>query len=178
MQLNEAFHSGEQTIAQATVVRTASGSGDQVDVALAHRLTVFCESHRPAGALAFGKAVVVAVGKAFSFKQGNDRFAIQCLHQVIAKSSLVLPSLSFLGFIIQQSDRHSGHEYRLAAKQMGELGHWQRTGFKVFGIRPNTHRGALFAVAITRFARDKLLNDITTGERQRSHLTLTVTGGF
>jgi hypothetical protein len=64
MQLDEALDRVEQAVAQAAFVRAAGAGGNQVDVALAHRLAVFGEGHAPVGALAFGEVVVVLVGEA------------------------------------------------------------------------------------------------------------------
>ena len=59
MQVDEALDRVEQAVAQAALVRAAGAGGNQVDVALAHRLAVFGEGHAPLRALAFGEVVVV-----------------------------------------------------------------------------------------------------------------------
>ena len=87
MQFNEALDGSEQAIAQAALVRAAGAGWNQVDIALTHRLAVFGESHAPASALAFRKALVAAVGKTFALKQGDDRLSIQGLLQIILRLS-------------------------------------------------------------------------------------------
>ena len=84
MQLDKAFDSSEQTVPQARVMRAACGGGNQIDIALADGLAVFGEGHSPFSALAFGKAVMVAVCVAIPFEQGNDGVAIERLHQVVS----------------------------------------------------------------------------------------------
>ena len=178
MQLNEALHSSKQTIAQATVVRATGTGGNEVDIAFAHRLAIFGKRNSPTGAFAFCKAVVVAIGKAFAFKQGNDRVSIQGLHEVVAQARLVLPRLRVFGFFVEQSDRHTWHEDGLAAQQMRQLGHWQRTGFKIFGIGPNAHGGALLAIALACFSRHQRLDHIAPRKRQSGHLSFAVAGSL
>ena len=178
VQFNEALDRREQTIAQTAVVRAACGGGNKVDIAFANRLTIFCKCHRPTGAFTFCKAVVVAVCKAFIFKQRNDGVAIQSLHEVIAQSGFVLPSLGLFGFFVEQGHCDTGHEHRFAAQQMRELGHGQDTRFKILGIGPHTHRGALLAIALCSFSGNELFNHIAARKRQCSHLTFTVADGF
>ena len=178
MQFNEALDRREQTIAQTTVVSAACGGRNEIDIAFANRLTIFGKCHSPTGAFTFCKAVVVAVCKAFIFKQRNDGIAIQSLHEVIAQSGFVLPSLGLFGFFVEQGHCDAGHEHRLASQQMRELGHGQDTRFKILGIGPHTHSGALLAIAFTGFARDELLNHIAARKCQRSDLAFTVADGF
>ena len=63
VQLDEALDRVEQAVAQAAFVRAAGAGGNQVDVALAHRVAVFGEGHAPLRALAFGEVVVAASAK-------------------------------------------------------------------------------------------------------------------
>ena len=178
MQFNEALDRREQSVAQTTVVRAACGGGNEVDIAFANRLTLFRKRNRPTRAFTFCKAVVVAVCKSFIFKQRNDGIATQSLHEVIAQSGFVLPSLGLFGFFVEQGHCDAGHEHRLASQQMHELGHRQDTRFKILGIWPNTHRSALLAIALCSFAGHELFNHIAARKCQRSHLTFTVADGF
>ena len=159
-------------------MRATSAGGNQVDIALAHRLTVFGECHRPRSALAFGKAVVVVVGIAFAFKQGNDGVATEGLHQVIAQATFVKPALCVFGFFIHQGHAHTGHQHRFAAQQMHQFIHRQGRRFKIFRIRPHTHGGALLAVVCALLAFGEFFNHIATGKHQGGHLAFAVGSGF
>jgi hypothetical protein len=112
MQFDEALHRGEEAVAQAAFVRAACAGGNQVDVALAHRLAVFGEGHAPVGALAFGEVVGVLVGVAAAFEERNDRVAVERLHQVVAQAALVEPLLAVLGLLVHQRDAHAGASAR------------------------------------------------------------------
>jgi hypothetical protein len=59
-----------------------------------------------------------------------------------------LPGLGVFGLLVHQRDCHAGHQHRLAAQQVHQLGHGQRGGFEVLGVGPDAHRGALLAVAL------------------------------
>ena len=145
--LDKAFDGVKQTIAQAAFMRAARAGGDQVDIALAHRMAVFGKGHAPGGALAFGKAVVVAVGKTLALKQRDHRITVERLRQVIAQAAFVEPRLGFFGFFVQQGDRDAGHQHGFAAQQMRQVAHGQGRRFEIFAIGPNAHRGAGLAVA-------------------------------
>ena len=123
MQFNKTLDRLEQAVTQAALVGTAGAGGDQVDIALAHRLAVFGKCHTPRGALAIGKAVVLRIGKALTLKQRDHRLAIEGLHQVIAQATLIDPALRLFGFLVDQRDRDARHQHRLAAQQVHQLGH-------------------------------------------------------
>ena len=125
VELDEALHRLEQTVAQTAFVRAARGGGDQVDVAFADRRAFFGEAHAPRCALALGKALVGCIGKPFAFEQRNHRIGVQRLRQIVAQAALVLPVLRVFGFFVDQRDRHAGHQHRLAAQQVGEFAHRQ-----------------------------------------------------
>jgi hypothetical protein len=126
VQLDEALHGLEQPVAQTALMRAARAGRYQVHIALAHRLTVFGEGHAPGGTLAFGKAVVSAVGKTLALKQGDHGVAVQGLLQVVAQTTLVNPSLRVFGLFVHQRDTDARHEHGFAAQQVRELGHGQR----------------------------------------------------
>ncbi|MEN9467405.1 MAG: hypothetical protein RL081_1406 [Pseudomonadota bacterium] len=178
MQFNEALDCREQAIAQAALVRATGTGGNQIDVALAHRLAVFGKRHTPRSTFAFGKVVALAVRKTFTFKQRNHRVAMERLHQVIAQTRLVEPVLSFLGFFLDQRHADARHEHRLAAQQVDQLTHGQGGRFKVFGVRPDAHRGAGFAVTLACLADLQRFGDVTALKHNARHRTFTVTGGF
>ena len=178
MQFNEALDGVEQAVAQAAVVRATRGRRNQIDVALAHRRTLFGESHGPGRALAFGKTVVALVGIALAGKHRDHRVRTQGLAQVVAQAALVLPVLRFFVFLVDQRDAHAGHQHRLATQQVHQLAHGQRRRIKVFGIGPHTHRGALLAVTGLLGTRNQRLGHIAAREHQRGHLAFAVAGGF
>ena len=66
MQIDKAFYRIEQAVAQAAFVRAAGAGGNQIDIALAHRRTIFGERQTPLRALAFGKTFVSAVSETFA----------------------------------------------------------------------------------------------------------------
>ena len=78
-------------------------------------MAIFGEGDSPFGALAFGKAVVVAVRIAFAFEQWNDWVAIERLHQVVAQAALVEPVLGVFAFFVAQPDAYAGHQNSFAA---------------------------------------------------------------
>ncbi len=178
VQLDKAFHGLEQAIAQARFVRTTGAGGNEVDVALAHRRAFFGEGHAPGGAFAFGKAVVLAVGKALALEQRDHRVGDQRLHQVVAQAAFVLPGLRIAGFFVDERDRHARHQHGFAAQQVGQLAHRERAGFKVAGIGPGAHAGALAAVALGLGAQAQGLDHIATGKHQAGDLAFAVAGHF
>ena len=95
---------------------TASGGRNQIDVALTHGLTVFGKSDRPFRALAFGKAVVVAVCVAIPLEQRDDGVAVERLHQVVAQAAFVEPVLGVFGFFVVEPHANPRHQYSLAAE--------------------------------------------------------------
>ena len=178
MQLDETFDGGEQAIPQAAVVRAACTGGDQVDIALTHRSAVFGEGHSPGSALAFSKALAVAIGKALTLKQRDHRVPSQRLRQVVTQTGFVLPLLGFLGFFIHQGHRHARHEHGFAAQQVRQLVHGQGAGFEVFGVRPGAHGSALLAVTLACGAFDQRLGHVATRKHQGGHLAFSVAGGL
>ncbi|MDT4852837.1 hypothetical protein FQZ97_870860 [compost metagenome] len=159
-------------------MRAAGAGGNQVHIALAHRLAVFGEGHAPGGALAVGEGVVLRIGEAFAFKQRNHRLAVERLLQVVAQAALIEPGLGVFGLLVDQGHRHARHQHRLAAQQVGELGHGQGGRLKVLAIGPSAHRGALLAVALA-FGRDhQLFNHVTGGKREPGHLAFAVADDF
>ena len=97
---------------------TASGGRNQIDVALTHRLAVFGKSDRPFRALAFGKAVVVAVCVAIPLEQRDDGVAVERLHQIVAQAAFVEPVLGVFGFFVVEPNANARHQYRFASKQV------------------------------------------------------------
>ena len=162
-------------------MRAARTGGDQVDVALAHRRSVFGKRHAAGHALALGEVVALAIGEAIGLEQRDHRVAVERLHQVVAQAALVEPGLDFLGFLDRQRHRHARHQHGLAAQQVRQLVDGQSAGFKVFGIRPDPHRRALFAVTFgtsTTGSRGQRLNHIATREDKARALPLPVAGGL
>ena len=85
--VDEALDRAEQAVFQAGFVRAAGDGGNQVDVALAHRVAVLGEGHAPRGALAFGDVLVLApVGVVRAFEQRDHRIGGQGLHEVVARA--------------------------------------------------------------------------------------------
>ena len=162
MQVHKAFDGGKQAVAQAAFVRAAGAGGNQIDIAFAHRLAVFGKSHAPLRALAFGKAFVRGVGKAFAFKERYHRVARERLRQVVAQAAFVKPGLGFFGFFVDEGDADAGHQHSLAAQQVRQVGHGQGRGFKVFGVGPGAHRGAGLPVALAGGADFQGFNDVAT----------------
>ena len=175
MQLDKTLDRLEQAVAQTAFVRAARAGGDEVHITLAHRLTVFGEGHTPGCALAFGKAVVPAVGKPFALKEGNHRVGVQCLLQIVAQAALVLPDLGVFGFLVHQRDAHAGHQHRLAAQQVRQLVHGQGCGLEVFAVWPGAYRRALLAVAVALGLGHQRLHHIARSKCQARHLALPVT---
>ncbi len=178
VQFDEAFDGGKQAVAQAALVRAARTGGDQVDIALAHRLAVFGEGHAPGRALAFGKTLVPAIGKTFALEQRDHRFAVQGLLQIVAQAALVLPGLGVTGFFVDQRNAHARHQHRLAAQQVRELVHGQVAGLEIFGVGPGTHRGALLAIAFALGLRGQRLDHITGREHEARDLAFAVARRF
>ena len=178
MEFDESLDGGEQTIAQAALVRAASAGRNQVDVALAHRLPVFGEGDAPGGALAVGKAVVLGVGKALAGKQRDHQVARERLHQVIVEPALVEPGLGFLALLVEEGHRHAGHQHRFAAQQVRELRHRQRQRLEILAIRPDAHRGARLAVALALLAQLQRLDHVAARKNQPRHLPFAVAGGL
>ena len=174
MHVDKGFDGLKQTIAQAAVMRATSGGGDQVDIAFAQRRAVFGKGHAPGRAFAFGKAVVVFVGKALALKQGDDRLAMQALCQIVTQAALELPSLRIARLFIDQRNGHTGHEHGFAAQQMHQLAHGQGRRLKIFGIRPGPHGSAMLALAGLQITNLQRLNHITSREHQRGNLTIAV----
>ncbi len=100
VQFDEVFHGLEQAIAQAAFVRAAGAGGDQVDVAFAQRRALFGKGQAPRGAFALGEAVVLGIGKASAFEQGQQGVGGQGLLQIVFEAALVLPGLGVAGFFI------------------------------------------------------------------------------
>ena len=178
VQINKAFHCGEQAVAQAAFVRAPGAGGNQVDVALAQAGAVFGKGHAPLRALAFGKTVVLGIGKAFAAKQGNHWLARQRLHQVVTQAALVEPGLGVFGFFVPQRHGYAGHEHGLAAQQVGQLGHGQRSRLKIFGVGPDAHRGAALAVAVRRLAHLQGLGHVAALKHDARHRAFAVAGGL
>ena len=178
MQLDETLDRLEQAVAQAALMGAAGAGGNQVDIAFAHRLAFLGKGHAPRGTLAIGKAVVLRVGKALGFKQGNHRLAMEGLQQVVAQATLIDPALCLFGFLVDQGDGDARHQHRLAAQQVHQLGHGQVGGLKVTGIGPDPHRGAGFAVTFGRLAGLQRLDHIAARKRQLRHHAFTVSDDF
>ena len=123
VQVDEALDGLKQAIAQAALMGAAGRGRDQVDIALAHRLAVFGEGHAPLHSHAFGKALMGGVGIALALEHRNDRVGTEGLLQVVVQSALVEPGLGFAGFLMGEADAHAGHQHRLAAQQVHQLGH-------------------------------------------------------
>ena len=79
VEVDEALDRIEQAVAQSAFMRAAGAGGNQVDVALAHRLTVFGEGYTPGRSLPFGKTVMAGIGKALALEQRNHGFTVQAL---------------------------------------------------------------------------------------------------
>ncbi len=79
VQFDKVFHRLEQAIAQAAFVRAAGHGGDQVDIAFAQHGPCFGKGQAPRRAFALGEAVVLGIGKAFAFEQGQRGSAGQRL---------------------------------------------------------------------------------------------------
>ena len=159
-------------------MRTACCGGNQVDVTLAHRLTVFGKCHGPFGALAFGKAVVVAVRITFTFKQGDHGIPVEGLHQVVAQASFVEPVLGVFGFLVVEPNANARHQHRFAAQQVHQLVHRQVGGFEVFAIGPNAHGCALFTIIRVLLADFEFFNHVAASKYQMGDLAFAVGGDF
>jgi len=93
MHLDKTLDRRVQAVAQARLVGATRRGRNQVDIALAHRLTVFGKSHAPGRALAIGKTVMLGIGKTLALKQRNDRFTGQRLRQIVAQAAFEDPGL-------------------------------------------------------------------------------------
>ena len=172
MQVDKALDGGEKAVAQAAFMRAASAGRNQIDIAFTHRMAVFGEGHAPLRALAFGKAVMRGIGKAFAFKHRNHQVSVERLHQVVMQPAFVNPGLGFLGLFIDQRDSDARHQHGLAAQQVRQLVHGQRRSFKVFRIGPSAHRRAALAVSFTSGSDLQRFNDIATREDQPRRLAV------
>ena len=72
VQFDKVFHGLEQAIAQAAFVRATGHGGDQIDVAFAQHGPLFGKGQAPRRAFALGEAVVLGIGKACAFEQGQQ----------------------------------------------------------------------------------------------------------
>ena len=178
MQVDEAFHRVENAIAQAAFMGAARAGGDQVDITLAHRGTVFGEGQTPLGALTFGKAFMPTVSKTFPLEQGDERVMAQGLHQIVTKAAFVKPGLAVFGFFLNQGDAHARHQHRLAAQQMGKFAQGQIGRLEILGVGPDPHHGALAAVARFGLAHLEFLGDVAALEHQMRHLAIAERGDF
>ena len=173
MQFDEALDRAEQAVLQPGLVRAADQRGDQVDVALAQRGAVFGEGHAPGRALAFGEVLgLVAGGVLLAFEQRDQRLGRQALVQVVAQAALVEPGLRLIRFFVCQRHRHAGHQHRLAAQQVHQLVLRQLGAVEILGVGPDTHAGALLALAGRGLAHRQLLDHVAAAERQRRHLAV------
>ena len=173
MQIDEALDGAEQPVLQPGLVRAAHQRGDQVDIALAQRGTVFGEGHAPGGALAFGEVLgFVAGGVLLAFEQRDQRLGGQVLVQVVAQAALVEPGLRLVAFLMRQRHRHTGHQHCLAAQQVHQLVLRQLGAVEVAGIGPDAHAGALLAFAARGLAQCQRLDHVAAAEGQRRHLAV------
>ena len=156
-------------------MRAAGTRGNQIDIALAHQRAFFGERQAPMRALAFRKIVIVP-GMPLAFKERNHRVCAKCLHQVIAQAALVLPGLGLAGLLGMQRYGHAGHQHRLAAQKMRQIGHRHQAGLEVFAIGPDPHGGALPPVAFGRLAHLQLLCHVAGLEHHPGDLALAVRG--
>ena len=85
-----------------------------------------------------------------------------------------MPGLGVARLLVDERDRHAGHQHRLAAQQVGEFAHRQRARFKVLGIRPHAHGGALLALTGLQRADHQRLDHIAAREHQACHLPFAV----
>ncbi len=172
MQVDETFHRLKQTFAQTRFVGATGWGGNQVHVALAHQGAFGGEHQTPAGALPFGKGVVLAIGKALAFEFGNQHIGGQGLQQVILEAALVLPLLLLFGLFMQQRDLHARHEDGFGAQQMHQFAHGQLRGFEILGVGPNANRGARAFLARFGIAHLQGRSHITVGETQGGHFAI------
>ncbi len=98
VQVDKVFDGLEQAVAQAAFVRATGHGGDQIDVAFAQHGALFGKGQAPRGAFALGEAVVLGIGKACAFEQGQQGVGGQGLFRIVFQAALVLPGLGVARF--------------------------------------------------------------------------------
>ena len=121
---------------------------------------------------------MLGIGKHLAVEERNQQVAIERLHHIVAQAAFVQPGLAFFAALAVQADAHTRHQHRLAAQQVGELGHGQLRRLEIAGLRPGAHRGAAFAVTFGCDAGLQRLDHIALGEDQARHFALAVGGGL
>jgi hypothetical protein len=173
--VDEALDRAEQAVLQARLVGAAGDRGDQVDVALADRVALFGEGDAPRGALALGDVLaLLAVGEVRALEQRDQRVGGQRLHQVVGKARLVEPvvplGLGLARLLDRERDLHPGHQHRLAAQEVHELGPRQLDALEVARVGPDADRRAALALAGAGLLHHERHGDVAAGEADRRDL--------